>query len=364
MASLLFLLFWSLCFSLLHAKSPYLSPSIFLPNYGQMLSQFKIYPYPNPNTKNTTLSLSTNHSSSFSLFHQTLLTSHFITSDPGEAHLFYLPFPATPQFSGNRRTLARYIRDVRSTFPFWNQTLGADHFYASPHLIAVDSDRNLVELKKNSVQVAGFLPGYSTVNGMFLPHKDIMLPPIPHRKKIGEGGGRGHLVGEKIGEGKKGTGQFLGCYVGDDTRQVRSVLEYLREDSRFMIESQPLDLGSCGFCLFLYGGDLTAMRGALWAGCVPVVISSRPILEMPFSDVLDWNGIAMFVGAKAVKGLAGRLEEAFGQGRHEEMRGAGQRAAVHLIWNSPPRPYDAFYTVMYQLWLRRHTIRYARRQNL
>lgn len=37
-------------------------------------------------------------------------------------------------------------------------------------------------------------------------------------------------------------------------------------------------------------------------------------------------------------------------------------ASKHFVWNEKPQPYDAFHMVMYQLWLRRHTIRYAERE--
>lgn len=37
-------------------------------------------------------------------------------------------------------------------------------------------------------------------------------------------------------------------------------------------------------------------------------------------------------------------------------------ASKHFQWNQPPLPFDAFNTIMYQLWLRRHTVRYVRMQ--
>lgn len=51
-----------------------------------------------------------------------------------------------------------------------------------------------------------------------------------------------------------------------------------------------------------------------------------------------------------------------GDDRYEEVRGLGVTAGKHFVWNEQPQPYDDFYIVMYQLWLRRHTVRYAHRE--
>ena len=32
---------------------------------------------------------------------------------------------------------------------------------------------------------------------------------------------------------------------------------------------------------------------------------------------------------------------------------------THFMWNDPPQPYDAFYSVLYQLWRRRGVVRYS-----
>jgi folylpolyglutamate synthase len=67
-------------------------------------------------------------------------------------------------------------------FPYWNRTLGADHFYVSCAGLGYESDRNLVELKKNSVQISCF----PTTEGRFVPHKDITFPPLANITRAGE----------------------------------------------------------------------------------------------------------------------------------------------------------------------------------
>ena len=147
------------------------------------------------------------------------------------------------------------------------------------------------------------------------------------------------------------------------------MVKELVNDFEFLIESEPSDqltyrqrLTSSKFCLFEYGGDVSGIGEAFRFGCVPVVITDRPIQDLPFMDVLRWQEIAVFVhsksGAEELKRVLNRTYE----DRHEQMKRLGVKASQHFVWDELPQPFDSFHTVMYQLWLRRHTIRYARRE--
>lgn len=69
---------------------------------------------------------------------------HFITSNPNEAHLFYLPFSShilqetlyVPN-SHSRKNLVQYlssyVKTITETYPFWNRTDGSDHFLVACH---------------------------------------------------------------------------------------------------------------------------------------------------------------------------------------------------------------------------------------
>lgn len=144
----------------------------------------------------------------------------------------------------------------------------------------------------------------------------------------------------------------------------------LSSDPEFLIESEPSDLNSYAeriasskFCLFEYGGgDVSGIGEALRFGCVPAVLTDRPIQDLPFSDVLRWQEIAVFVERRGVGELKRVLARRCGD-RHEKMRGLGVTASRHFVWNETPQPLDSFHTLLYQLWLRRHTIRYVRRES-
>ncbi|XP_068669330.1 probable glycosyltransferase At5g03795 [Aristolochia californica] len=316
------------------AASPYHSPVVFLSNYRQMLGNFKIFVY--EAHKNQTFSTKVE-----SLFHNYLLRSPFLTSDPNLAHLFYLSLP-----SQNPRSIARLIRNLRQDFPFWNQTLGADHFFLSCNGIGVESDRNLVELRKNSILLSCF----PATEGKFIPHKDLTLPPI-----------------SRYLPSPTGNRKFLGFFHCEEVdNSASSVLIELGKDPDFLCEPKPLDsqtyaekLASSRYCLFFYGSGKFRVAEALGSGCVPVMIAAeRSMVDLPFSDVLRWTDIGVFVHTDNGTKVKQALEEITGE-RYRKMQELGGQASVHFRWDEGYE-YDAFYTVLYQLWTRRHTIRYAR----
>ncbi|KAL4290769.1 hypothetical protein GQ457_14G024890 [Hibiscus cannabinus] len=147
------------------SSSPYLSPAILTQNYQKMVKSFRIYNY-------RTLETPSFESKVESVFHSSLVRINFITQNPDEAHLFFIPFAFRSDLS--TRSVAHVVGDYRTGFVYWNQTLGADHFFLSCSGVGHGSDRNVVELKKNSVQVMSF----PTTPGLFIPHKDVSLLPL------------------------------------------------------------------------------------------------------------------------------------------------------------------------------------------
>ncbi|KAI3748772.1 hypothetical protein L6452_12090 [Arctium lappa] len=318
--------------------SLYLSPKTIFSNYDKMLHSFKIFVYapPSPFTGATVFTTTPE-----SQFYTSLLRSPFVTDDPSQAHLFFIPFPS----SLSTRSLARLIRTIRISFPFWNRTLGADHFYLSAAGVDSSSDRNVVELKKNSIQISCF----PTSSGLFIPHKDITLPPVHSFQTI---------------PSVNSTPAFLG-YMKLREPIPLGLIEEISDDSQFKVEYAPAStrgefMNNSRFCLFMYGDDMTWMVEAMAARCVPVVITDRPIQDLPLMDVMKWSEMAVFVGSSGGgKGLRGVLD-GIEKSRYDLMMESGVVATQHLVWNTEPQTHDAFHMIIYQLWLRRHTIRYAR----
>ncbi|KNA21796.1 hypothetical protein SOVF_040110 [Spinacia oleracea] len=321
----------------------YFSKTTIFSDYEKMITNLKIFIYPLPNQLHQQY-----NSTPFTLLHNSLLTSNFLTHNPNQATLFFLPFPPM-----STRSLDRHVKLVRTTYPYWNRSLGADHFYFSSQGVGPTSSRNVAELKKNAVQIACFpVPARE-----FIPHKDITLPPSSVLS-------RAHPQSEGLST------RFLGYWRFAEVGSGVELINGLRNDGEFLIESEPYDEGvflervqSSKFCLFVY--DVEGVGGlsvALSHGCVPVVITDRPIQDLPLMDVIKWSEIAVFVGSnmgpnKLKRALIRTCED----GGYDRMKRLGVAAAHHFAWNeSSPQPYDAFNMVMYQLWARRHAIRYSK----
>ncbi|KAL9226633.1 hypothetical protein vseg_002422 [Gypsophila vaccaria] len=326
---------------------PYYSKNILFSDYSKMISNLKIFVYPSP--PDTTVSnIYETLPQPLSLFYTTLLNSPFITRHPSRATLFFLPFPPLPT-----RALARHIQYIRTAYPFWNRSLGADHFYLTRHGVGPGTTRNVVELLKNAVQVTSF----PSPAREFVPHKDITLPPFsppltrPHAPPTATSSTR---------------------YLGYSTSA--NPLHDFQNDVDFLIKSDTSDddvdmsnMEQSKFCLFSYAdvAGLTKLGAALAHGCVPVIITDRPIQDLPLMEIIRWSEIALFVGPNVgtnelKRVMKGACEEG---GGYERMRGLGVVAAQHMAWSSggeveTSQPLAAFQMVVYQLWLRRHVVRY------
>lgn len=76
---------------------------------------------------------------------------------------------------GNMTIIVRdYVESLMSKYPYWNRTLGADHFFVTCHDVGVRATEGLPNLVKNSIRVV-CSPSYDVG---FIPHKDVALPQI------------------------------------------------------------------------------------------------------------------------------------------------------------------------------------------
>lgn len=67
-----------------------------------------------------------------------------------------------------------YVESLIYKYPYWNRTLGADHFFVTCHDVGVRATEGLPLLVKNSIR-AVCSPSYDVG---FIPHKDIALPQV------------------------------------------------------------------------------------------------------------------------------------------------------------------------------------------
>ena len=110
------------------------------------------------------------------------------------------------------------------------------------------------------------------------------------------------------------------------------------------------------FCLHVKGYEVNTARiaDAMHFGCVPVILANH--YDLPYSNILDWNAFSLVVEASDIPLLKQILQEV-SPARYKKLQKNVMSIRKHFQWNSPPREYDAFYMVMYELWTRRHVLR-------
>ncbi|GER26986.1 exostosin-like [Striga asiatica] len=293
--------------------------TLFTEDYNQMKKSFKIYAYPhekNDPFANVLLpedSIPSGNYASESYFKKGLFKSNFLTNDPSQADLFYLPFSIAslrqdPRVgvAGIQDFIKDYISNISRKYPFWNRTRGADHFYVACHSIGRSAMEKAVEVRLNAIQVvcssSYFLSGY-------VAHKDSLVSAWGNDSKIS--------VHEE---------------------RVKSAYSEALMGSKYCIHAKGFEVNTA------------RVADAIYYGCVPVVVADH--YELPFGEVLDWSRFSVVVAEEDIPYLKRILEEEE-EKEYVGMQGNVMRVREHFQWHHVPVDYDAFHMVMYQLWLRR-----------
>ncbi|XP_020212826.1 probable glycosyltransferase At5g03795 [Cajanus cajan] len=334
---------------------------IFMEDYKEMNRSLKIYVYPHRTDDpfaNVLLPVESEPGGNYaseSYFKKVLMKSHFITKDPTEANLFFLPF-SIARLRHDRRVGVRgiqdfirdYIQNISHKYPYWNRTGGADHFYVACHSIGRSAMDKAPDVKFNAIQVvcssSYFLTGY-------IAHKDTCLPQIWPRK-----GNPPNLVSSKR--------KRLAFFAGGVNSPVRvKLLETWKNDSEIFVHHGRLktpyadELLGSKFCLHVKGFEVNTARigDSLYYGCVPVIIANY--YDLPFADVLNWKSFSVVVTTLDIPLLKKILKDIINSNKYMMLQSNVMKARKHFQWHSPPLDFDAFYMVVYELWLRRSSIR-------
>lgn len=107
------------------------------------------------------------------------------------------------------------------------------------------------------------------------------------------------------------------------------------------------------FCLHVKGFEVNTARAgdALYHGCVPVIIANH--YDLPFTDILDWKSFSIIVATLDIP----LLKKILRNSDYLVLKSNVLDVRKHFQWHFPPVDYDAFHMVMYELWLRRSSLK-------
>ncbi|CAM8920051.1 unnamed protein product [Rhodiola kirilowii] len=343
----------------------YWNPKAFHRSYLEMEKQFRIYIYRegepplfhNGPCKGI-------YSIEGNFINQLEIDARFLTDDPEKAHVFFLPFSVTAivlfVFEGEthdwgpmKHTVADYVKVLSEKHPYWNRSLGADHFMLACHDWGPELSFDVPNLYNNSIRALC----NANTSERFIPSKDVSIPEIHLETGSLEG-----LIGGPSPSKRDILAFFAG---GADHGPIRPILLQHWENKDPDIQAHPYlpknisyydMIRRSKFCLCPSGYEVASPRvvEALYTGCVPVLISSSYV--PPFSDVLNWKAFSVIVSVEDIPNLK-KILTSISTRRYIKMYQRGLQMRKHFVVNFPPKRYDVYHMILHSIWLRRLNVR-------
>ncbi|WJZ99782.1 hypothetical protein VitviT2T_018198 [Vitis vinifera] len=289
--------------------------------------------------------------------------SVYRTTDPDQALLYFLPFsvvmmvqylyvPDSHEIHAIEKTVIDYINLISHNHPFWNRSLGADHFMLSCHDWGPRASTSVPYLYNNSIRV---LCNANTSEG-FNPSKDVSFPEIHLRT--------GEMSGP-LGGLSPSRRPILGFFAGRLHGHIRYLLleQWKDKDKDLQVYDQLPNglsydsmLKKSRFCLCPSGYEVASPRvvEAIYAECVPVLISDNYV--PPFNDVLNWKSFAVQVQVRDIANIK-RILMGISQTQYLRMYRRVKQVQRHFMVNAAPQRFDVFHMTIHSIWLRRLNIR-------
>ncbi|PIA54862.1 hypothetical protein AQUCO_00901038v1 [Aquilegia coerulea] len=303
------------------------------------------------------------YSSEGNFIHLIEVNKQFRIQDPEKAHVYFLPLSIammvhyvyvkdSHDMRPIKQTVTDYVNVVATKYPYWNRSLGADHFILSCHDWGPVTSAYIPYMFKNSIRA---LCNANTSEG-FRPSKDVSFPEI----NLVTGDIKGWIGGPSPSQRP-----ILAFFAGGLHGPIRPILlEHWKNKDNDIQVYQRLPkkmkyhdiMRKSKFCLCPSGYEVASPRivEAIYTGCVPVLISDHYV--PPFSDVLNWKSFSVEVPVSKIPELKNIL---MGISQHQYIRMHRRVLQIrkHFEVNSPPKRFDVFHMILHSIWLRRLNVR-------
>ncbi|KAG6401568.1 hypothetical protein SASPL_138428 [Salvia splendens] len=342
----------------------YWDPKTFHRSYREMEKRLKVYVYEEGEPPVFHFGPCKNTYAIEGIFMASMEVSLFRTFDPEEAHLFFLPIsitmitqviyvPESHDWSLMKSTASDYIHVIANKYPYWNRSLGADHFMLACHDWGPEISFAIPNLHKNAIRALC----NANTSEKFNPSRDVSIPEI----HLPTGTTRGLLGGPPSSRRP-----ILVFYAGGVHGPIRPILlEHWENASDPDVQVHrylPSNVSYYGmmrrsrYCICPSGYEVASPRmvEGLYSGCVPVLIKDKYVV--PFGDVLDWEKFAVIVAVRDIPNLK-RILAGISLRDYVKLQRQGIKMRRHFEVNTPPRRYDVFGMILHSIWVRRLNVR-------
>nr|GEV40805.1 probable glycosyltransferase At5g03795 [Tanacetum cinerariifolium] len=283
----------------------------------------------------------------------------FVTEDPSEAHLFYIPFsPRLLQLtlyvrhSHSRDNLIQFMRNhsemLITKYPFWNRTDGSDHFLAGCHDWAPAETRGLLLSTIRALCNADIRAGFRIGKDVSLPTTNVRSAKSPLKDVGGEPPSNRTILAFFAGYMHGCVRPVLLNHWGNDTdMRIFTRMPHVKGNKNYIDHMK-----TSKYCICARGFAVHSPRvvESLFYNCVPVIISDNYV--PPFFEVLNWESFSVIVLEKDIPNLKNVLLS-ISHEKYVEMYERVKNVREHFFWHSEPIKYDLFHMILHSVWYNR-----------
>ncbi|CAK9188466.1 unnamed protein product [Ilex paraguariensis] len=338
----------------------YQNVSMFIRSYEIMNKRLKVYIYKEGEKP---------------IFHQSILegiyasegwflklleaNKQFVTEDPREAHLFYLPFSSRllqltlyVRNSHGRDNLIQYMKNyvdmLAVKYPFWNRTGGADHFLAACHDWAPAETRGRMLNSIRALCHADIRIGFDIGKDVSIPTTYVRSAQNPLKDIGGEPPSQRSILAFFAGNMHGYVRPILLKYWGKDPdMKIFGKMPHVKGNKNYI---QHMKRSKYCICARGYAVHSPRVVESLYYECVPVIISDNYV--PPFFEVLNWESFAVFILEKDIPNLKKTLLS-ISEDKYLEMHKRVKMVQEHFLWHTEPVKYDMFHMILHSVWYNR-----------